>query len=296
MVVIISDIIDGVKFIINFFMDKAPRPVQILFFLLLLVAFVSIIPFFLHLVGFHCNSDGKIVRLSPLKVISNTELAFMGKGEIINSTSYLPESIVGNTVSCRKPVCIVGGKYYWQSETECSGQTIVYPYLSTGHSLTRCFDCSGDDNLTTIHGSFSNTETFYLCLGDAYPRNLSNVGIFTLYYQTLYCSEDRCEPPIHYYYDYDTGLYVCKDLDVCGGNNTVIISSVDDLLENAGGELYYPSSIDNKDYRSLVKLTCSDNLSPQITFYGIPVFDYRIWLMLIVIYVMFMFLSKIKDN
>lgn len=275
-------------------MDKAPKPIKIIFFLLMLVGLVSMIPFFLHLFGFHCNTSSELVQTSPLKVITNLKLGFIGADEYINTSSYVPENLetLGlATTSCRKPVCISNGNYYYQSNTQCDNKTIVYPYLTNRLSYSRCITCSGEINHTAIFGVAGFVDNVYLCHGDANRIDKDDMNWF----QSWSCDEDRCIPPNHYYYEYDTGTYDCLDNDICGLNASEIISLVDDLLENADGELLYKTS-ETKDYKSVVRLNCDKQLSPQLTFFGIPVFDYRIWLMLIIIYIMFMFLSHIKKH
>lgn len=293
---IIEDIFNGIKFVITFFMDKAPRPIKFMFFLLMLVGLVAMIPFMLHFFGFHCNTSSELIQLSPLKVTTNIRLAFIGADEYINTSSYVPENL--NTFgffssdSCRKPVCYIDGEYYYQSMDECDNQTIVYPYLTTLVTWSRCSICDGNVTSTFIRGAIGNSDTFYLCHGDSYTINKSDRN----WYQSLTCNEDdRCFPPNYYYYEYDTGTYDCLDLDVCGINNTEIISVTDDLLKEADGKLL--NKITNKnDYRKTITLKCDKNFSPQITFFGIPVFDYRIWLLFSVLFVMFMFLNNIKRH
>lgn len=291
---IIEDIFNGIKFVITFFMDKAPKPIKFLFFLLMLVGLVAMIPFVLHLFGFHCNTSSQIIQVSPLKVVTNVKLAFIGGDEFINTTSYVPENLKSfgiATESCRKPVCYVDGQYYYQSMDECDNQTIVYPYLTTLATWSRCSICDGDVNSTFVRGVIGTSDTNYLCHGDSYRINKSDMN----WYQSWTCDEDRCIPPNYYYYEFDTGTYDCLDLDVCGLNNTEIISVTDDILKEANGKLL--DTISNKhDYRKTVTLKCDKNFSPQITFFGIPVFDYRIWLMLSIIFVLFMFLSNIKKH
>ena len=289
---IISEVWDGIRWIIDFFIDKAPKPIKILFFLLLLIGLVAMIPFFLHLIGFHCNTSSEMVKLSPIKVLTNIRLAFIGSNEIINETSYIPDK--PNLVSsCRKPVCYVNGTYYWQSDPYCDGQTLVYPYLTTLATWSRCGICQGDVNYTGIESSNTlGTDYFYLCLDDVFHINVSERN----WYQRWICDEgDDCTVPHYYYYEYDTGTFDCVDLDICGTNNTIIKSKADDILLDSGGQLLYPDP-DKKDYNSVVRLKCDKELSPSITFFGIPVFDYRIWLMLIVIYILFMFLTNIKKH
>jgi len=290
---------DEIRWMIDSFIDKTPKPIKILLFLLMLVALVSMIPFMLHIFGFHCNTDAEVIKTSPRKFTTNIQLAFIGADEYINTSSYIPDRVSSNLIlgipieSCRKPVCIVNGSYYWQSDSYCQGETIVYPLLFTQAEWSRCSICEGDVNHTAIEDSnFLGTDYYYLCLGDAQHLNQSDRN----WYQDWICDEgDDCTVPKHYKWEYDTGTFDCIDPDICGLNNTEIVSKVDDLLLEADGELLYPDTT-SKNYKSVIKVKCDRNYNPELTFFGIPLFDYRIWLMLIVIYILFMFLTYIKKH
>lgn len=285
-------ILDEIRWLIDSFLDKTPRPIQILIFLLMLVGLVSLIPFFLHLIGFHCNTDAEVIKTTPLSFITNLRIAYIGADDYINTSSYIPQpsSIV---VSCRKPVCYVNGSYYYESTSYCDGQTIIYPLLTTRATWSQCSICDGEVNYTGIRsiGGFVS-ESFYLCHGDAYHINQSDRN----WYQSWVCDEgEDCTVPKYYKYEYDTGTFDCIYLEICGLNNTQIISEMDSLLDQAEGELFYPD-ISEKDYRKAVSIKCDRKFEPQITFFGLPIFDYKVWLLLIVIYVMFMFLSNIVKH
>ena len=299
---IVSEIWDGIRWLINSFVDNAPKPLKIILFLFMLVGLVALVPFFLHVTGFHCNTDGEVIQLSPLKVATNVRIGLMDAGELINSSSYIPDPSEHNFIpvfSCRKPVCLVNGTYYWDSSVYCDGQTIIYPYLTTLAEWSRCSVCDGEVNYTQVRGQIAD-DSFYLCHGDAYHINESDMN----WYQSWTCDEgDRCFPPNHYYYEYDTGTYDCIDLNICGENQTIITSKGDDLLEEKGGEKLYetPSS---GDYRSFIRLRCDKDVKPEITIYGglgkdkrgFPIFDYKIWLFIIIIFILFMFLGNIKRH
>ena len=288
---IIQEVWDGIRWAIDFFMDKIPRPLQILIFLLFLVLFASMIPFFLHLVGVHCDSHSVVKKVSLLKVSTNVQLAYIGANEYINISSYVPpniETLGLPTESCRKPVCYSKGRYFWQSDDECDNKTIIYPYLTTLLSWSRCTVCQGDVNHTTILGLLG-TDSYYLCFGDAYPINKTDMN----FYQSFTCDEDRCMPPFYYYYEYDTGTYDCLNETYCGENASVILSRADILLEQADAERMYAASADDRSYDKAIQVKCDKEFNPQIYFYKIPIFNYKIWLLLVVVYVMFTFLHKI---
>lgn len=269
-----------------------------MFFLIMLLLFGAMIPFMLHLFGVHCNYDGEIVKTSPLALTSNLRIAFIDADEVYNKSSYLPESlsVAGVPVeSCRKPVCYDNetDAYYFESSSVCDNKTIIYPYLTTQASWSRCITCDGDINGTHIVGYEGTAFTdVYLCFGDAHriPEDEMN------WYQSWSCDPDsRCIPPEHYYYEYDTGTYDCEDLDICGVNvtNDSIVPVIDEELKSVGAELMYPNQ-EFKDYRSAILFKCDKSLKPQITLYGLPVFNYKVWLLIMVISILVTVMTRLK--
>jgi len=299
---IISDVIDGVKWTIDFIFNKAPRPVQFGIFLVLLLLLGALIPFLFHMVGVHCNHDAKIVTTSPLAFITNIKIAFIGKEEGYQNVSayqpdiisLLPSNIGGE--SCVKPICYDDSVdvWYWESEGVCDNKTILHPYLSKHFDWQKCVICNGTVNYTVIVETYSAIrDSEWLCYGDAYRIPDSDMS----WVQKTFCDPDqRCIPPRNYYYDYDTGLYTCLNPAVCGANITEANQTylLDEELKQANAEQMYKD--EQKTYDKALYFKCDNNLRPQLTFFGIPFLDYKIWLFIMVIAVMFIFLNKIKKH
>lgn len=297
---ILSDIIDGIKWIIDFAFNKAPRPVQIGLFLLILLLFASIIPFMFHIFGIHCNSESNAVKTPTLGFITNLKLAFIDKDEGYNFTEYQPDTIsllpydLGGE-SCVKPICHYSEDiWYWQSSSNCDNKTIVYPFLTKNWNWQKCVVCNGSENYTIIRGDTTLAgEREYLCFGDAYripDRDMSWV-------QRAFCDpESRCIPPRNYYYEYDTGKYTCLNPEICGSNVTIGNQTylIDEELKEADAERLYKDDV--KTYDKAFYFKCDKELNPQLTFFGIPFLDYKIWLIIMVIAVMFIFLTNIKRH
>jgi hypothetical protein len=299
---IISEIFDGLRWIIDFFAQKAPRPVQIVFFLLLLLGAVSMIPFMLHLSGFHCNNNAEPVKTPFYKIITNVRIAFTDAEEDYNITSYTPPTMTFVLIphtACRLALCNVSGDLYYSSENECDNETLFYPYTTNGAEVfggfvrpdwSSCITCTG--TIKVLETELGERHT--VCLGDAYAIPEEDMG----FYQSLTCTPDesfnqntipdRCVPPYNYYYEYDTGTYDCTNPSVCGANITQPVRKIDELLESVDAKLLYQDGNDESIDR-IVGLQCDKNLTPQIVVWKIPIFDYRLWILLIVIYVMFMF-------
>lgn len=294
---IIDEIFSGIRWIIDFFFNKSPKAIQIMMFLLLLLLFVSIIPFFTHLIGIHCSSDLEAVKTSPLSVGNNLKLAFMDKDDFINASVINPEELglLGGFTDCAFYICNDSGLLTQASASSCDNLTKFYIYRTTAFEWSSCTTCLGSKFYT---GGFAFNLDFeqqggYWCNGDIESLDRDDMN----FYQRFSCdSESRCMPPINYYWEVDTGRYECNNLAECGVNLTAeqITPLADQILLDFGAERLYTDT--ELDYKKTVYIKCDSNLSPHITFFGIPVFDYKIWLVLIVLYVMFIFLTMIKKH
>lgn len=297
---LIQELWDGIRWSIDFFMDKIPRPLKIAFFLIFLLLFGVFIPFMLHTFGVHCNSNSQVVKTSSLDILTNLKIAFIDPDEQTNISSFQPDIIgfdtIGNLggVPCSYDICYYPNDdaYYWESNSICENRTILKPFLTKHFDFESCVTCDGDINYSIILEAFGFRTADYFCYGDAYPIPYENRS----WTQKILCNPSRrCMPPPHYYYDYDTGLFTCYDIDVCGiFTNITTVYKIDDYLHDAGGELMYDNQNKN-DYKKMMLFKCQNDGQPILTLYGIPLFDYKIWLMIIVIAVLIMFLSMIKN-
>jgi len=297
---ILSDILDGVKWLIDFAFNKAPRPVQIGMFLVILLLFGSIIPFMFHLFGVHCNHDADVVKTNTLSFITNLKIAFIEKEEGYNSEEFQPDTIallpydIGGE-SCVKPICHDTDEFwFWQSSSDCNNQTIIHPFLTKHWDWQKCVVCNGSENYSIVQSATTIiTDREWLCFGNAYRIDDDDMSFL----QKALCDpQSRCIPPRNYYYNYNTGKYTCLEPDICGANVSIGNQSylIDEELKDAGGERLYKDDI--KSYDKAFFFKCDKNLNPQLTFFGVPFLDYKLWLFLVVIAVMFIFLNKIKRH
>lgn len=295
---ILDEIFAGIRWIIDFFFNKIPRPVQYLLFLMFLLVFSVLISFSIHLFGVHCDHDGDVVRTSPLQIATNIRIAFQDPLEQTNTTSFQPENI-GFLIpleSCKKPICHDYDEFFnWAVDSECDNKTTLNAYLTKQFDWGKCVVCLGDENYSVIQSSFGLSETETLCFGDAYRINRTDMN----FVQRMFCDPDsRCMPPVSYYYDYSTGLYTClpEYEDFCGINATQdeVVWTIDEELKEAGAEAIYSDT--DMDYRKAIYFKCDASRNPELTFFGIPFLDYKVWLLLFVLIVMFVFLAKIKKH
>jgi len=299
---ILDELFSGIRWFIDFFLNKAPKPIKILIFLIFVLVFFSFIPVFLQMAGIHCTSGLKPVKVSPFKITQNFRLMMLDKDNVFNQSEFTPEG-VGRildipTASCVWDVCELDGTYYWMSEEECENENATEKHLYQmagsifGYQFS-CATCNGTFNETFfVRGSIGTSKTLtYVCDGDAYRIEQDDMN----WYQKTTCDpNDRCMPPVGYYFKSDSGKYTCYDLNICGDNITTetVEPAIDIELRDADAQLIY-GDFGESDYRRLLTFKCDKELSPQLTIFGIPLFDYKIWVMLLLIYVFGAFLFKI---
>ena len=292
---IVSEIWDGIRWIIDFFINKSPKPIKILLFLLFLLLFGSIISFFLHLSGIHCTTEKEVVKNDVIDIAGNMNLIW-----IKNHNIDFDENVTLDEVHPYRDIGFgICQRQYRQTNLGCyvACDNITdsdCDYYYTGGE--ECYTC----NETTLKmceetGSFFGSELFGsgsgipYCSGDAYPKE------WTWTQKWLKCNR-RCEIPLGYKWDSDEGYYLCDDDDICGANATNRPQTrLDDALTQTGATLLYDNT-EKRDYKKLITIKCTNNLNPELTFFGIPVFNYKIWLIIIVIAIMFIFLTNIKRH
>lgn len=290
---IVEDVFNAIKFAINFFMDKTPKAIQILVFLILLLLFGNMMSWMLHISGVHCNSHKEPVKVDTIKIVSNVKIFWwVAKGDLDTPTATIDDvhpwtryiTFQGNLETC-VDILIYDGNNYVACDN-LSDPNCLYYYKNAD-----CFNCSVTD-IGWVYALDSFLNWYWVgevCGGDVTRIHDRSTWL------NFKC-DSLCSIPEHYAWDVSEGNYYCIDLDFCGVNATKEIEPrVDAELRDAGAELMYPGE-DSRTIDTFVQIKCSKNFNPRLTIYGLDVFDYRIWILIIVVYVMFIFLSKIKRH
>lgn len=283
---IIGEIWDGIRWIVDFFFNKAPTPILIMFFLLFLLFLDPLSSFLLNIGGFHCNSDNRVMKVSPINVGANTRLVFERRdepfvGEELNFSDVHPDK---QPSDC----------YFYARETDeinhyetCwdLNETTNCSYL---YDLGSCFNCTNDDIYFEKTAFFFVSEWKDVCLDSAYPP--PETASLT---DSLTCNHG-CEIPTSYVWNVTTGTYQCTDLSECGENATPTSTEIDQILEGNNANLVYDTKDVQEDYTGAVTIKCNNAGRARLTFFGIDIFSYKIWLFLIVISGMFTMLYKLQ--
>jgi len=296
---IISEIWDGIRWFIDFVFNKFPKPLLYIIFLLSLIVFGSFISWTLQIAGIHCNSDKDAVKVT----LDNSNTNFMEYISFNANLLFYEEDIIlkGDNLSIcqvhpqkcgRENDCYLYAKEIEFKNYEICNQTNSTPEIGCNYLLlgAGCHDCI--TKTITLQNKFFALFTgdwYDVCVSDALPYGRDNDSDIW-----SDCFGDACVVPKYYYFDMETGQYICTNLTICGTNSTYRNSRLDEMLETAGAELIYPPISNNNDYRKAIQISCSNDYKPRLTFFGIDIFDYKIWVLLTIIYVMFLGISLYK--
>lgn len=296
---IVQEVWDGIRWLIDQFTDKAPRPLKVILFLFFLVAFGNIIVWFFHLGGIHCNTSKEIIKIDAFDISTNVKILWkLSKNPLTSETvtveeanPYVKYAYLQSTLeSCTLFMKNVSGKFQMCEVLNESG---CFFYYRQGN----CHNCSVIDvGWIYSPNTFGNWKYEGSVCDDGARYKSKSL------FQSYYSCESLCEIPEHYSWNYDEGIFECADPDYCGVNATKIPDNeLDFILKQSGGVLLY-SGEEGELIENVFRLKCTEKLNPKLTLFGsddyegIDIFSYKIWLLLVVIYIMFMFLSYIKPH
>jgi hypothetical protein len=98
---------------------------------------------------------------------------------------------------------------------------------------------------------------------------------------------------MEYYFNSSDGYY--HPLNEETHNLSTVGDQWNNLLNELGAQKYYsPAELESRSYQNVFRLSCN-NLIPTLNFFGIPVFDYKIWLFLMLISIMGWVIYKLHD-
>lgn len=297
---VISEVIG---FIQGFF-QILPKSLKYLLFLVFIIAALAVLPFIFHMMGVHCDSNKVVQKTSFFDFGGNFDLALMSDEDYYNSSNYIPATqftiISGDLrLSCAPLIRFDHSSIFGDFYVTCDNNDTLYNNTDCFYALRihrwkelffpstpKCFVC---DNIVDV--TFYSLSPFdedavngKYCFSDAYPNNASGCG-----------DVENCEMPLGYKFNQATGKFICYDNSICGTNATEITYSIDVKLKSMGAEALYSES-DDEGYSNALRFQCDNNLNPQLALYRIPLFDYKIWLGLMVLGALFFFLNKIKRH
>lgn len=288
---IVQEIFDFIRWLIDFFVNKVPKPIKFLIFMLFIVFIGSMISWTLHFGGFHCNTNKDLVKVDTLNVVDNMKIWYHSYGgQLTGATATIDQAhpttkyIYFDSAidSCTLYMKNVSGEFEMcdANESDC-----YFYYLDA-----ECYDCTSvSTGLIYAPDTLLNwISRGDVCYGNATaleePRNFL--------YRNFFC-EPLCEIPQNYVWDWENGYFVCQNDSICGDNATPTNYQLDFDLTQAGAELYY-DNVPEKDVRRLIGLQCNNDLHPRMTFFGIDLFNFKFWLFATVIYLLIILFHKLR--
>lgn len=294
---ILSDIWETLKWLIDFFVNKVPKPVLFLIFLLMMVVIGFLLSFIFHLVGYHCNSNMELVKVDSMKVLSNIDIAFISNPDhVVKGTGLTVCDVYPNKCG-QEHDCyyyaqqLPNGLYDYCNITNASADCKYYLKEGVCHNCTEdeiCFQ-------SALALGFICGEWHSICTSNAFELQESQ-ALSTA--TTLFAGrcDTSCAVPEYYMWDIDTGTFTCLDDAKCGENSTFIKNTeLDEKLHKANAVAVYKTNINENDYTQFLRLSCNRQLNPEVTAMGLPIFDYQLWLLLAVLWVGTMFLLKLRQ-
>lgn len=295
MVIILDQIQSALQWIITEFFAKLPTPLKLLLFLLFILLFGLVITIFLHMIGIHCTSSNEPVKMDMTDFTGNVNIIFTKKdiitGDNVSFCDLHPEKcgeFIGDSSNRFFWDCLYFARFvdpYWQ----VCNMTDPYPDCRYYYREGRCFNCTETEICLDPDGCLPilDRDVKNVCYGDVRSYNEP------LSLSCRWAGVGGCTIPYGYVFNWTNGFLFCENDDICGVNSTGAYTVVDTQLMQGGAELLYEDK-DEKAYTRMVGISCNNNLDPQISFFSIPIFDYKIWVFLYVIGVMFLFLNKIN--
>ena len=274
-----ADLVGAFQRAVSWFLDTVPRPIKLLMFLLFLLGFVSIFGFLLNSSGNFCDTNGNLYETGFFSLGTNLELlSSMPSYEDLNKVELgITETTF--TIFSKCETFIVDGFYYENGE-KIYIENGTRNYYDGGY----CTDC--ETRLIISNLTLASTES---CITDGYTIPYEDKNWLKKYA----CGRQGCEPPVNYYYSFEDDSYVCEDNDICG--NMTIGQNWNDLLKSVGAKITPATTFTDRNYRNAVAVSCDvGDLQPQFKFFGIKVFDYKLWVGIYLLLGLIWIVYKIK--
>lgn len=242
---VLGNILNAIRSFISWFLNIAPKPLLILFFLAFILLIGNfLMPLIVNGLGFHCDTSGTVWKISGTALFTNFGL-IMNKPDLEEADLQNIPVICGSTGKMREMVI--------------------------------CTNCTINTSQDVILAG---------CAGDGY--RLDDYKFF----RAFLCEWLGCAPPVGYFYNYTEDKYQCYE-------SHCINKTLDDynnrLYSVESATPVYGESIEgNYSVFRMIYFKCQQRnpINIRLTFFGIDVFDYKIWVALFVIGGMLIFMSQ----
>jgi hypothetical protein len=301
-----QDVIDGIKWLIDNFFQKAPKTFLLIFFLFLIAIASLFLSAIFHLIGYHCYSGAgtglEVVKVETTEFKTNWQIWTSSNDYVIGNTLTVCEAhpeMCGKESFCYGFVMYNSSYGYWQRCNPDTPDPSCLYILKTEYGCNNCTEQERcfEEGFTSIVGAFGICTYTLICDYNETATGLPDVpsGCASKYQAQI--TADNCWIPPNFYWDTSTGTYICSNLSLCGSNATIQQNKrINQLINSVGYTKVYPQTLNDKNIDRFIYLKCNQQLNPEITVYGFPILNYRVWVLLFLIVALITFLFKLGQQ
>lgn len=268
-----GDIFSGIQKIIDWIINSAPRPLQLIIFLFLLVGLSFAMGFFINVTGNFCDTQGNLYQTGTFSIITNTELLIrMPSNQEINEIEEIDvENYQETLFECG---VFLSGLYYVQENGSREPLEEDYYFKDSG----RCTKC---EDVRKVFGKEGILVTQKYCADDIlYPKEYEELSILGKW--TCGKTLGACSIPEGYYYSRTTNSFICYE-ELCKiTNETNTFGKLwNNQLKQTGAKIITRDEINERDYRNVVRVDCDmADIHPKLKFFSIELFNYKLWVII----------------
>lgn len=276
---IIGDVFGAIAQTIQTITRTFPKPVLFFLFLLIIVGIGIVLQSLLGIFGIFCNSADRPMTtnfniINNMILLGNLPDSSLAGLNVLNPEEFSYTVISKEVTKCSRNIRNAVVEYDNGSNYTISGGNTEWFY--DGQYCTDCdlvYVWEYNPDFTMLSGSGA------WCKGNVFRIDDSKKSAW----KRMVCGAVSCEPPEHYYYAPQRNLYVCDDT-LCEGRT--LGQSWDELLiKNNAKPMYPEGDIAGINIDKFVGIKC-ESMRPKIAIYGIQIFDYRIWVVIMIISIM----------
>jgi len=295
----VVDFFAGIQRAISWVLTSAPKPLLLIFFLLFLIVFSAIFGIILNTTGHFCDTAGNEYKTGAFSIVTNFGL--IGSmpsndelnSEVIDATDLpLMESTVMECTALYRTSSAGNWTYIDENNDEYDLPSGYY-FKNDG-----CIICENPVKALPPGLLGGWKSRINICLDNIiYPKTYDDMGFIA----KRSCGETlgRCAIPLGYYFDRNTATFVCDD-ELCSNeeNGTNNLGEIWNLkLKEKGAKIQPPSPYGDRDYRNILRIECDNgNVTPKLRLAGIDIFNYKLWVMLMILSALLWAVFKIKQH
>lgn len=281
--IVFADVIGAIQRTINWFFTTAPKPLLLLFFLIFIILFASIFGFVLNTTGHFCDTQGNLYKTGFLSIITNVELLTS-----MPSQKEIQEGVIRPSQT----------GFFDRTLPQCSPYLTGWTYEQDGiirnltpahyfHDTGRCTQCKNITKTIPPEGGLFSEE--YCSDNILLPKSHEDKSLWGKWFCGAFLGS--CTIPEGYRYNRINNTFECTS-PLCAATTTELWNL---KLKETGAKIILQEEIARRDYRNAVSIECEPGrLDPEFKTFGIKIFDYKLWIILLLLTLLVWGVYKIK--